>query len=269
MPFYTWLVVIIPAAVGTVGIVVFFSQYRAHRTAAVIGLVIAMCAALSTCPTLLFLGGRFAFSAPVAHKNALGGFPFPYGTTWVYSRVEYAQAIGDPTQILTATSVVTETIGAMPSNAPSYTFMLERTVSNIHEPDGWWGGSPVKAGEYWYRIRGNQVLSIHSPESQNGSLLYDFPLAADKSWCPQEILPDNLPSCHMNGLRTVENRTSYTTPAGTFDECYEISEEYNSGGVWEWFCDGVGTVARRYDHGGTAFGFQDTLVGFIRGAGAP
>ncbi len=69
----------------------------------------------------------------------------------------------------------------------------------------------------------------------------------------------------MNGLRTVESRTSYTTPIGTFDDCYEISEEFNSGGVREWFCNGIGTVARKYDHSGTRFGFQDTLIRYSRG----
>ncbi len=97
-------------------------------------------------------------------------------------------------------------------------------------------------------------------------VLYDFPLATDKSWCPHDPLPDNVPSCRSNGLRTVQRQLSHATPAGTFGDCYEISEEYTSGGVWEWFCDGIGTVERKYDHSGTRFGFQYTLIGFRRGA---
>jgi hypothetical protein len=255
------------ATATVAGITAFLTRYHSHGPAAVIGFVVAMLATLSLC-VLTFFGGRLV-SVPLANSNALGGFPFPAGTTWVYSRVEYQQLIGDPTSIITATRLFTDTVLPAQSDLKATSFALERTVSEGITPPGWWGSSVVNPGEYRYLIEGNQLFSVIPPGGQKGSLLYDFPLVVDKSWCPQQILPDNLPSCHMNGLRTVENRTNYATPVGTFDECYEISEEFNSGGVWEWFCNGIGTVARKYDHSGTRFGFQDTLVFFARGASPP
>jgi hypothetical protein len=102
---------------------------------------------------------------------------------------------------------------------------------------------------------------VRYPDSQEGGLRYDFPLSAGKSWCPEPQPPVD-PGYHSNGLRTVQNPIRYTTPAGTFSECYEITEEFNSGGVNEWFCNGIGVVARKYDHSGTRFGYEDTLIRF-------
>ncbi len=118
MPFYTWRIVLIPAAVGIAGIIVFLSQHRSRRATAVIGLEVAMFAALALC-ALTFLGGRFLFSPLSARKNALGGFPFPVGTTWVYLEQEYQQAIGDPTSIITATNLITETVVRAEGDGPS------------------------------------------------------------------------------------------------------------------------------------------------------
>lgn len=171
MPFYTCLILLVLAAVGIAGMILFLIHFRSHRAMATIGLALAVFTALSLCG-LPFLGGRFLLSPPIAPKNTLGGFPFPQGTTWVYTRVEYAQAIGNPDQILTATRVFTETVGATLTDAPSFAFMHERTVSDIDIPDGWWGGTVLNVGEYWFRIHGNQISSIQYPDSQTSALRF-------------------------------------------------------------------------------------------------
>ncbi|MCL5952424.1 MAG: hypothetical protein M1132_12020 [Chloroflexi bacterium] len=246
------------------GAIVFLIQFRTHRAVAIVALVVAVFATLSLCG-VTFLGGAFQVK-PMGRTTALSGFPFPVGTTWVYSHSEYQQVIGDPTQTITATRIYTETVLRIEGSAPSLSFVQERTVSQVSAPPDWESWTVLNPGLYQYRMEGNKILEVHSSQGQQDLLLYDMPLAVGKSWCPLLVLPDNLPSCHMNGLRTVQDQARYTTPVGTFDDCYEIAEEYNSGGVHEWFCDGVGTVARKYDHSGTRFGYEDTLLRFTVGS---
>ena len=71
--------------------------------------------------------------------------------------------------------------------------------------------------------------------------------------------------CTSAGQRNVVSQESFETPAGRFDDCYQITENFNSGGVVRWLCSGVGLVAQKYDHAGTRFGFQQTLVSYSQG----
>jgi hypothetical protein len=264
MSFIAWLMVpfLIAASIG--GMIVFLMQYRARRAAAWVALVAAGVATLALC-ALTFLGSSFQVR-PIGRTTPLGGFPFPVGTTWVYSHSEYEQAIGDPNEIITATRVLTETVARVEGDTPSLSFMHERSVSDIKIPPEWWSSSVLDSGSYWYRIEGNRVLSVQYPYSREGFPLYEFPLGAGRGWCPEDPPPATNPTCSLMGKRTVRRQGPYTTAVGTFDPCYEIVEEYNSGGIFEWFCDGIGVVARKYDHAGSRFGYEDTLIRFALGS---
>jgi hypothetical protein len=82
-----------------------------------------------------------------AHKNALGGFPFPAGTTWVYSRVEYQQVIGDPTSLITATRLFTDTVVPTQSDPQTISFVQERTVSEGSTPPVWWSDTVLNPSQ--------------------------------------------------------------------------------------------------------------------------
>ncbi len=202
-------------------------------------------------------------------KTALGGFPFPVGTTWVYSRVQYDTVIGDPTQLITATNLITETVVRAEGIVLFQYFLYKQTASLVGAPSGWQDNSANFDREEWYHIDGKQIYSSPNGYPQSNLLLYDFPLVVGKSWCPDQPPPTYNPTCTAMGRHKVEKQTSYTTPFGTFDECYEISEDINSGGVTEWFCNGIGVVAHKYDHAGTRFGFEDTLIRFAKGSPTP
>jgi hypothetical protein len=58
MSFYAWAVVLFLAMASVVGIVVFLTQYRTRRAAAMAALVVTMFATLSLC-AFTFLGGSF------------------------------------------------------------------------------------------------------------------------------------------------------------------------------------------------------------------
>jgi hypothetical protein len=45
-----------------------------------------------------------------------------------------------------------------------------------------------------------------------------------------------------------------------------MQDQVNSGGVIQWFCEGVGRVASKYDHAGTRFGFSEELTAFTLGS---
>ncbi len=204
----------------------------------------------------------------VARTTASGGFPFPVGTTWVYSRVEYQQVIGDPTQLITATRLFTDTVTRIEGSAPSLSFLEERTVSSIHAPPNSSDWMLLNPWINRYLIRGNQIFETRSANHLEDLLLYDFPLETNKRWCVQPLQPANASDCYEMGWREAQRRASYATPVGQFDECYQILDPFYTGGA-EWFCDGVGVVAHKYDHAGTRFGFEDKLLRLSMGSLPP
>ena len=129
----------------------------------------------------------------------------------------------------------------------------------------------LPAEELWYVISGtlvfeqSQLLELAAFDPDYARLAYDLPLAVGKQWCPIRLdlkNPDNPEDihCEANGMRTVTERMSYRTPLGEFEDCYKITENYLSGGITRWFCNGIGVVAAKYDHCGTRFGFQQELI---------
>jgi hypothetical protein len=203
--------------------------------------------------------------SPLVHKSPLDGFPFPVGTSWVYARVEYQQF--GTTDIITATTLITETIIDTEGAGSSLSFHHKQTATTLNPPAGWVDDPATDNWERWYRIIGNQVVSYSKPnDEQTRVVAYELPLAVGMTWCPEQPVPAYNPNCSAMGRRSVQSQTSYATPIGTFDECYEITEEYNSGGVTQWFCNGIGVVARKYDHSGSRFGFEDTLISYSRGS---
>ena len=49
-------------------------------------------------------------------------------------------------------------------------------------------------------------------------------------------------------------------PAGSFDNCYQVIGQYNTGNTLEWLCNGIGAVKSKMDHAGTPFGYETVLV---------
>lgn len=232
------------------------------RFGAHLGVVTAISVWLGACTSITPMSGS------VGHPTPLGGFPFPVGTTWVYSRVEYQQVIGDPSQLITATRVFTETVTRIAASATSLSFLEERTVSPIHAPPNSNGWMLLNPGINRYLIQDNQIFEARSANPAEDMLLYDFPLETNKRWCIQPLQPANASGCNEMGWREVQRRASYAALVGQFDECYQILDLYYTGGT-EWFCNGVGIVVHKYDHAGTRFGFEDSLIYFSPGSSSP
>jgi hypothetical protein len=67
------------------------------------------------------------------------------------------------------------------------------------------------------------------------------------------------------GRREVTGYGRYEGPAGSFENCYDLTDVYNGGNILQTVCDGVGIVHMKFDHSGTRFGFEQTLVSFSTG----
>jgi hypothetical protein len=134
--------------------------------------------------------------------------------------------------------------------------------------------------DYWYIVSNrNQVYlsydrpDLHNIQTDKLLLEYQFPMVKGSTWCPNKQQKADLTPrvetpipCATAGMREVEGEESYSTQAGKFDHCYRMVDGYNSGGVTQWLCDGVGMVAQTYAHAGSQFGSTQELVKFSPGS---
>jgi hypothetical protein len=204
-------------------------------------------------------------------------FPMEKGTTWVYSYVAYHQAAA-PDQILEATYRLTESVVDVEWTLTYFIAHVKKDYelgeADIDWPDGEFTDDQL---ETWYLRNESQIFESHLPVDTNNIqaefflLAYDLPISLGKSWCwPQVDLksPDDkqIANCEFVGKRTVTNEGSFQTPAGRFEACYELTDYFNNGNIIHWFCEGVGVVFRKFDHAGTRFGFEQTLLSHSVGA---
>ncbi len=212
-------------------------------------------------------------SAPTSTSaEALTRLPLARGVTWVYAYVAYEPLAANPTQTVTATYRLTETVADTETASPYFVAHVQRTQSLVEAEPGWPNEVSSQPDEYWYLVRGHQVyqsferLNWTDLPTATLTLAYDLPLAVGRSWCPNSLVKgEPVQNCITAGQRTVISHGSYVTPAGSFDDCYQIAEAINSGGVTRWFCTGIGIVAQVYDHAGTRFGFTQVLQAYVRG----
>jgi hypothetical protein len=205
----------------------------------------------------------------------LSTFPLSPGTTWVYTKTGYTQADGDSQKIIQGTSTIEERVADVKTLEP-YTFVhIQGNKTMVSADPGWQENGTFGLGnyEYWYVIKNNQVyLSFIQPDPTQIKLaemrlVYQFPLRVGSEWCPgPEIKGQPIPdiaSCGSKSIVTAEK--PYLSRLGELKPCFEIHVTSNSGDVISQFCEGVGVVAVKYNHGGTQFGEAQELIGFING----
>jgi|GEM_PF-3134226 len=205
---------------------------------------------------------------------ALKDYPLIPGVTWVYTYDEYQPAPQDATHVISATSVLTETVISSRPSGDYYLAQVESSRLFVDMDDDW-----VKSGEdesiAWYVIDAGRIyesalpLDIHPPDMADLKLLYDLQLFDGQSWCPYETegssaYPQAVQNC--SGRSTVQAIGRLDTPAGAFEDCYEIVERYNNGSVIKRFCNEVGLVSAHFDHAGSQFGYHKELQAFTPGA---
>jgi hypothetical protein len=204
--------------------------------------------------------------------DALQDYPLTPGTTWVYRYDEYQSAPQDATHIISATSLLTETVINNRYLGDYYLAQVGTSRKFVSMDEEWVENGDV-ASTSWYAIDGGRIyesslpLDIHAVDMANLKLLYDLPLFDGQSWCPYDVErsssnPEVMQNC--SGRSTVQAIGRLDTPAGAFEDCYEIIERYNNGSVIKRFCNGVGLVSTHFDHVGSRFGFHEELQDFTR-----
>ena len=209
-------------------------------------------------------------------STLLKKFPLNKGTSWTWTNTGYSQAENDPYKIIHGSSQVIETVADIQNSPPFYIAHIRGSKTMLSADPGWQENGRFDLGEYeyWHVLRDGQVYLSYArpdltifPAGQLDLLEYQFPMAPGAAWCPdwqtEKYLkpPVETPfPCQFAGMRTIENIESVQTQAGNFKQCYRMTDAINSGGVTQWFCDGVGIVAQKYDHAGSQFGFKQDLV---------
>jgi hypothetical protein len=206
-------------------------------------------------------------------NQTLVDFPLQNRTKWTYSYIEYESITNNPSQITTASYLFSETIVDTRWIAPFFIAHVRHEEQLVKADPDWNLTDSSRPTEWWYIVRGGEVYQSFQPLDMNRiqtvtlPLAFEFPLEPGRSWCPFiYIKGKKVTDCTSSGKRTVAGQENQQTPAGNFSKCYKITEDVNSGGVTRWLCTGVGLVAEKYDHAGTRFGYQKTLVSYSKGS---
>ncbi len=217
-------------------------------------------------------------SSPLASTDVFPVFP---GTSWTYTFRGYTQSPSGPNLILRATLEIRETVSDVESYPPFVIVHILGNRSRVMADLGWQDFDSFTLGdyEYFYILQdGNVYRSPVYPDPDNiqttGMIQeFQFPMAVGAEWCPSKLdkgyltPPAETPvPCAFTGNRIVEQEGTYQASAGRFEHCYQMRDLVNSGGLIQWFCDGVGVVAEKYDHIGSRFGFTQDLIAFTLGS---
>jgi hypothetical protein len=202
-------------------------------------------------------------------------FPLALGNTWVYSGTFYQGS--NPTTILTATYVVTESVvDILHSDLGEYTIIQIARDENLRScptewqtrPDNWCDRLAIYEPEYyWYVIDGatlyrQELLASHRLfERGNRELL--FPIAEGAQWYINHTMAQAHPNYDVNSmLRKVISEGAYTIPAGDFEKCFQMMTVIGGNTSLLHYCPEVGFVERSNIHHGTPFGTHEVLIAY-------
>lgn len=225
-------------------------------------------------PLFAFLILVFVTGCAAQTANALPEFPLDKGTTWVYSYSVYDTSTTNPNQIIKAAYQLTETVVETETISNYVVGRVEREYQVVNSDSGWISDLSNQPNEFWYVVNGNQVFEKNQPldaahlKLEELILDYEFPLSIGKDWCLFSQNPKNpkqITDCEVIGKRQVTGQGAYETPAGNFDQCYDLIDYFNGGNVFQTFCNGVGVIYMKFDHAGTRFGYEQTLIEYSSG----
>ncbi|MFP4346585.1 MAG: hypothetical protein ACLFU8_18015 [Anaerolineales bacterium] len=189
----------------------------------------------------------------------LSVLPLEEGRRWVY---RYDAYVGEAE----ASYVYTDTVHEVINEDTYIAARVEREVAVLEEPGEALFIAP-ETESFWYvllkdgRIYRQAELDLEELDKR-GTLEYRLPFNPQRCWYSDPQQRANLAAAAVDypGCRRPSEPQSMSTAVGDFERCYVILTPYNSGGVFEELCEGVGVVGTHYDHAGSRFGYQATLI---------
>ena len=196
------------------------------------------------------------------------GMAMDVGRTWVYQKTRY-QAY--PIQeTMTATRVVTESVVKIETITPFAVATIHRSEdaeTAVAVPANMLDIlMPASSHDYWLIVKGNrlyrQVNKLDLSGLDEALLELVFPLKLGAQWYQTDLLARSRPTARIGDymLRQVTKAGVVTVPAGTFDACYFLREEWAGTTFENWYCPDVGWVDRKVDHHGTPEGWREVLI---------
>ncbi len=195
-------------------------------------------------------------------------FPLALNNTWVYQSTRY-EAV-PITEMITATSTITETVVDIETSASYFAAKIRRDVSAetpVVVPKSRQGESlrPAESSEYWLVVMGNQLYhqaeNLGHPNLDNrNSRELVFPLKPGDQWYLYEAKDPHSPGGVSGIIRQVLQVGTRQVPAGHFDNCLLLKDDWVDSNVEKWFCPEVGWVDLKSDHQGTPYGSHAVLV---------
>jgi hypothetical protein len=186
----------------------------------------------------------------------LKDFPLGLANSWVYDYQAYDLDRKSTWQ-------VADTVIDVQTHPPFVAAHIQRGVTLLDGPADLRSIAP---DSYWYILEGGLVYRIVGEldwsQVRNGSLEFVFPLPGERCWFPavqQRSQPFNqdLPGC-----RRASGPVNLQFPVGAFERCYQLATPFNNGSIKQTFCSGIGLVQEKFDHAGTPFGYQMTLIAY-------
>lgn len=197
-------------------------------------------------------------------------YPLGLGNVWVYQDTRYdALPI---TEYITATHIITETVVDI-HHAPSF-FAAKIRRDESGETPLFVAPSrhgevqrPPASTEYWLVLMGNQLFrqekNVGRPDlRKSDSRELVSPLQAGAQWYLYEAKDPTAPDGVGGVLRRAVEENTVQVPAGRFDNCFMLKDDWATDTVYGWFCPGVGWVEKKSDHNGTPFGSHSVLLGY-------
>lgn len=219
--------------------------------------------------------------SPVSITSILKLFPLVQGNTWVYDYTEYTSSPNDALKTIQATYEISRQVVEV-KTVDQVTFAhIRHNVKKVSEDPGFSDreGDPSIPDSFWYILHDNKIYSsdelpadLYGIDYLQLTLEYVFPLAKGAEWCPSPIAKSEIGEtatvapCNPIGRRVVLSDEPFQSAAGSFDRCYQLKDEWNTSGIFQTFCEGVGIVEQKFDHSGSLFGFEQTLTRFAPGS---
>lgn len=212
-------------------------------------------------------------AAPIAASTSLPSpeaeYPLSMNNTWVYESTRYEGF--NAQQIMTATETITETVVEVKNDPSYFAAKIDRETGAdiaVSVPQGMESMlRPADSAEYWLVFKDNRLYRQEgSPDLSNlaggDTLEFLLPLKTSAKWILEPARlptdPDQSSGISREALKTGTVRV----PAGTFDGCFFIKDNWADTTVGNWFCPGVGWVDLVSDHNGTPEGSHQVLISF-------